>query len=129
MTLQGQWWSESDSYVSDIFSVLSLDADRPALHWRSQVISGGELIRSVLEIFHALRDSGARKGDVVAILVAPNSPEMLTVRYAAHLLGSAVCYLRSANPVSNSAVLPPEHQIQILRDTEAVTLYTDVESR
>ncbi|MBT2406516.1 MULTISPECIES: hypothetical protein [unclassified Streptomyces] len=53
---------------------------------------------------------------------------MLTVRYAAHLLGSAVCYLRSAHPVSNAAVLPPEHQIQILRDTQAVTLYTDAES-
>jgi fatty-acyl-CoA synthase len=92
------------------------------------VISGAELNRSVLEIFHALRDNGVRKGDVVAVLVAPNSPEMLTVRYAAHLLGSAVCYLRSAHPVSSAAVLPPERQIQILRDTQAVTLYTDAES-
>lgn len=73
MTLQGQWWSESDSYVSDILSVCSLDSDRSVLHWRGQVISGAELNRSVFEIFHSLRDNGVRKGDVVAVLVAPNS--------------------------------------------------------
>ncbi|WP_374104277.1 acyl-CoA thioesterase domain-containing protein [Streptomyces sp. ISL-43] len=79
MTLQRQWWSGSDSCVSDILSVCSLDSDRPVLHWRGQGISGAELNRSVLEIFHALRDNGVRKGDVIAVLVAPNSPEMLTV--------------------------------------------------
>lgn len=79
MTLQGQWWSESDSYVSDILSVCSLDSDRPVLRWRGQVISGAELNRSVLEIFHTLRDNGVRKGDVVAVLVSGHGrrrPEM-----------------------------------------------------
>ncbi|MEU9469687.1 AMP-binding protein [Streptomyces avermitilis] len=83
---------------------------RAVLHWRGQVISGAELNRSAFEIFHALRDNGVRKEDVVAVPVAPNSPEMLTVRYAAHLLGSVVCCLRSAHPVSNVAALLPEHQ-------------------
>lgn len=43
MTLHGQWWSESESYVSDILWVSSLDSYRAVLHWRGQVISGAEL--------------------------------------------------------------------------------------
>jgi hypothetical protein len=68
--MTGQLWSESDSYVSDTLSVCSLGSDHPILRWYGQVISGAELNRSVLEIFHALRDNGVRKGDVVAVLVA-----------------------------------------------------------
>ncbi|MFG2993442.1 class I adenylate-forming enzyme family protein [Streptomyces sp. NPDC048257] len=128
MTSQDHWWSASDSYASDILSVFAAAPDRPAVNWRGETVSRGELLRSVTEAFHALHDSGVRAGDVVAILVAPNSPEMLTARYAAHLLGGAVCYLRSTNPGSSQVALPLDQQIKILRDTEAVTVYTDAEN-
>ncbi|WP_410641248.1 class I adenylate-forming enzyme family protein [Amycolatopsis sp. lyj-346] len=127
MSLPGHWWSASQSYVSEILSLLAAEPDRDVVHWRGEAFSGGDLIRSVTEAFLALRDRGVGKGDVVAILVAPNSPETLTVRYAAQLLGGAVCYLRTTNPGTKVTVLPLDQQIQILRDTDAVTVYADDE--
>ncbi|MFF8830394.1 class I adenylate-forming enzyme family protein [Streptomyces sp. NPDC015131] len=128
MGLPAAWWRTSHSYVSDILSLLAEAPEREAVHWRGDALSGGDLIQSVTEAFLALRERGVGKDDVVAILVAPNSPEMLTVRYAAHLLGGAVCYLRTTNPGTRDTVLPLDHQIQMLRDTGAVTVYTDAEA-
>src|SRR5690349_14340043 len=106
MSLPEHWWSASRSYVSEILSLLAATPNRDVVHWRGEAFSGGDLIRSVTETFFALRNRGVGKGDVVAILVAPNSPEMLTVRYATHLLGGAVCYLRTTNPGTRTTVLP-----------------------
>ncbi|MFI1285894.1 class I adenylate-forming enzyme family protein [Streptomyces sp. NPDC020858] len=128
MSLPQHWWSASQSYVSEILSLFAAAPDRDVVHWRGEAFSGGDLIRSVTDTFLALRDRGVGKGDVVAILVAPNSPEMLTVRYATHLLGGAVCYARTTNPGTKATVLPLDHQIQILRETEAVTVYADAEN-
>ncbi|MET8732384.1 fatty acid--CoA ligase family protein [Streptomyces parvus] len=128
MSLPGHWWSARQSYVSDILTLFAAEPERDVVHWRGTAFSGDDLIRSVTEAFIALRDRGVGKGDVVAILAAPNSPEMLTARYAAHLLGGGVCYVRTTNPGTRATVLPLDHQIQILRDTEAVTVYTDDES-
>jgi fatty-acyl-CoA synthase len=64
---------------------------------------------------------------MVAVLLAPNTPETLAVRYATHLLGGAVCYLRTTNPGTKTTLIPQDHQIQILRETGAVTVYTDAE--
>lgn len=127
MSLPEPWWRASQSYVSEILSLLAASPDREFVHWRGEAFSGGDLIRSVTETFLALRNRGVGKGDVVAILVAPNSPETLTVRYATHLLGGGVCYLRTTNPGTRTTVLPLDHQIQILRETEAVTVYADAE--
>jgi fatty-acyl-CoA synthase len=128
MSLPQHWWSASQSYISEILSLLAAAPDRNVVYWRGEAFSGGDLIRSVTETFLALRNCGVGEGDVVAILVAPNSPEMLTVRYATHLLGGAVCYLRTTNPGTKATVLPLDHQIQILRDAEAVTVYVDAET-
>ena len=128
MSLPTHWWSTSRSYVSEILSLFAAEPDRDFAHWRGQAFSGGDLIRSVTDTFLALRDRGVGKGDVVAILVAPNSPEMSTARYAAQLLGAAVCHLRTTNPGTKATVLPLDHQIQILRETGAVTVYADAES-
>ncbi|WP_327361804.1 class I adenylate-forming enzyme family protein [Streptomyces sp. NBC_01296] len=127
MSLPEPWWRASQSYVSEILSLLAAAPDRDVVHWRGKAFSGGDLIRSVTETFLALRNRGVGRGDVVAILVAPNSPEMLTVRYATHLLGGAVCYVRTTNPGTRTTILPLDHQIQILRETEAVTIYADAE--
>lgn len=128
MSLPENWWSSSQSYVSDILSLFAAEPDRDVAYWRGEAFSGGDLIKSVTEAFLALHNCGVGKGDVVAILVGPNSPEMLTARYATYLLGGAVCYLRTTNPGTNAAVLPRDQQIQILRDTEAVAVYADAEN-
>ncbi|MFF3177756.1 class I adenylate-forming enzyme family protein [Streptomyces sp. NPDC057900] len=127
MSLPGHWWSKSQSYVSEILSLFAAAPDQDVAHWRGKAFSGSDLIQSVTDIFLALRNSGVGKGDMVAILVAPNSPEMLTARYATHLLGGAVSYLRTTNPGTTATVLPLDHQIQILRETDAVTIYADAE--
>ncbi|MEU7616655.1 long-chain fatty acid--CoA ligase [Micromonospora rifamycinica] len=127
MSVPEHWWSASKSYVSEILSILAATPDRDAVRWRGRPFSGGDLIQAVADAFVALRDCGVGKGDVVAILVAPNSPEMLTARYATQLLGGAVCYLRTTNPGTRATLLPLDHQLQILRDTGTVTVYTDAE--
>ncbi|MEU5838347.1 fatty acid--CoA ligase family protein [Streptomyces diacarni] len=127
MSLREHWWSASQSYASETLSLLAAEPGRDVVYWRGEAFSAGDLIQYVTETFLALRDRGVGKGDVVAILVAPNSPEMLTVRYAAHLLGGAVCYLRTTNPGTRDTVLPVDHQIQMLHDTGAVTVYADTE--
>lgn len=127
MSLADRWWSPSQSYASDILTLLDEDTDRRVAHWRGTDFSCGDMIRSVGAAFVALRDSGVAEGDMVAVLLAPNTPETLAVRYATHLLGGAVCYLRTTNPGTKTTLLPQDHQLQILRDTEAVTVYTDAE--
>ncbi|MCR3752115.1 class I adenylate-forming enzyme family protein [Lentzea californiensis] len=119
------WWTASRSHVSEILSVLAGAPDSPAAHWRGEVFTGGDLLRSVTDAFHALRECGVGKGHVVAILVAANSPEMLTVRYATHLLGGAVCYLRTSNPGTRSTVLPLDDQVRVLHETGATAVYAD----
>ncbi|MFJ8397664.1 class I adenylate-forming enzyme family protein [Streptomyces sp. NPDC094144] len=121
------WWRAGQGYASEILTLLADAPDRDVLYWRGETFSGGDLVRSVTEVFSVLRERGVGKGDVVAVLVASNSPEMLIVRYAVNLLGGAVCYLRTTNPGTISAVLPVEHQIQMLQETEAVTVYADAE--
>jgi fatty-acyl-CoA synthase len=128
MSLPEHWWSASRSYVSEILSLLAAEPAREFVYWRGIAFSGGDLIRSVTETFLALRNCGVGRDGVVAILVAPNSPEMLTVRYATQLLGGAVCYLRTTNPGTRATVLPLDHQIQILHDTGAAIVYADAES-
>jgi fatty-acyl-CoA synthase len=128
VSLPENWWSPSQSYVSEILSLFAADPDRDVAYWRGETFSGGDLVRSVTETFLALRDRGVGRGDVVAILAEPNSPEMLTARYATHLLGGAVCYLRTTNPGTKATILPLDQQLQILRDTKAATVYVDAEN-
>ncbi|MET9496300.1 long-chain fatty acid--CoA ligase [Streptomyces sp. NPDC006552] len=128
MSLPEHWWSASRSYASEILSQLAAAPEEDVFHWRGTSFSGSDLIRSVTETYLALRDRGVGRGDMVAILVAPNSPETLTARYAVHLLGGAVCYVRTTNPGTRTTVLPLDHQLQILRETGAVTVYADAET-
>ncbi|MEU8431919.1 AMP-binding protein [Streptomyces sp. NPDC029216] len=120
--------AEPTGYAARIMAVLAADPDRPAVHWRGRAVTAGEFARSVAGAIRALRALGAGPGSVVGCLVAPNSPDMLTARYAAHLLGAAVCYLRSTNPGSTTPVLSVDAQLRVLRDTSADVLFTDAEN-
>ncbi|GAA1300950.1 hypothetical protein [Streptomyces javensis] len=50
---------------------------------------------------------------------------MFYVRYAAHRLGAAVCYLRTTNPGSSARILPVDAQLRILVSTSVDVLYAD----
>ncbi|WP_405824909.1 AMP-binding protein [Streptomyces sp. NBC_01390] len=117
-----------DCYALDILSALTDTPDRVAVHWRGREIRAGELARSVADTVRTLRRRGIGPGNTVGILVTPNSPEMLTVRYATHLLGGAVTYVRGTNPGSTVPVLSTDAQLRILFDSSAAVLYTDTEN-
>src|SRR4051812_14471141 len=128
MAVPDHWWSEHDGYAARIMSVLAAGADRTAVHWRGRAISAAELADSVTGTAQALRANGIGPASVLGVLVAPNSPDMLSARYAAHLLGATVCYLRSTNAGSTVPVLSADEQLRILLDTGAAALLTDPEN-
>lgn len=115
-------------YAARILTKLSAEPDHVALHWRGQDIRAGQFAQSVVEAVHALRDLSVGPGSLVAVLAAPNSPDMLCARYAANLLGAAVCYLGTTNPGSAKRTLPFDAQLRILLDTAASVLFTDEEN-
>lgn len=121
-------WDEEPCYALDVLSALAADPERVAVHYRGRAISAGELARSVVDTVRGLRELGVGPGSVVGVLVAPNSPEMLTVRYAVHLLGAGLTYVRGSNPGSTAHVLSTESRLRILLDSSADVLYTDAEN-
>ncbi|MEV5953329.1 AMP-binding protein [Streptomyces sp. NPDC051987] len=120
--------NEDAGYALELLTALTADPDRAAVHWRGEWITAGRLARSVAESVRTLRKLGIGPGTMVAVLVAPNSPEMLSVRYATHLLGGAVTFIRGANPGSTVPVLSREAQLRILFDSAAAVLWTDTEN-
>lgn len=128
MALPDGWWAPHDGYVARILSALTAQPDRVAVRWRQQALTGGEFAASVAATAALLRERGAGPGGVVGVLTASNSPDMLRVRYAAHLLGAAVCHVRSTNPGTSAPALPVEAQLRILLDTRVRVLFTDAEN-
>jgi fatty-acyl-CoA synthase len=127
-TAPDAWWAGAQGYVSEVLSIVAAEPDTEVLRYQGFVLTGAEFLRSVAGTHRALRKAGTRRGAVVAVLTASNSPEMITVRYAAHLIGGAVCYLRSTNPGSSASMLSVEDQLEILRATGATVLYADRDS-
>lgn len=127
-TALGAWWADTKGYVPEVLSTVAADPEKEILRYQGSVITGAEFLRSVAGVHRALREAGAKRGTVVAVLTASNSPEMITVRYATHLLGGAICYLRSTNPGSSASMLATADQLAILRATGATVLYADHDS-
>ncbi|MFF0488561.1 class I adenylate-forming enzyme family protein [Nocardia sp. NPDC004068] len=128
MSAAERWWTAVGGSVAAVLDTLWRNPERIITHYRGGRISGLEHIRSVTGLYDALKRAGAGPGSVVAVLTAPNSPDMITVRHAAFLLGAAVCYLRSTNPGSNVVMQSVADQTAILRETGAAVLYADDDS-
>jgi fatty-acyl-CoA synthase len=127
-TASDGWWAAAGGYVAELLSVLAKEPDKPVLHYRGSWITGGAHLRSVTGIYRALQHAGVGHGTVVGVLTASNSPDILVVRHAAHLLGAAVGHLRTTNPGSSAAMLAIDDQLDILRTTGAAVLYADRDS-
>lgn len=115
-------------YVDRILAALGTDPERPAVRWRDRWITAGEFEASIVGAARRMHAAGVSEGGIVALLTTPNSPVMLTARYAAHLLGAAVCHIRSTNPGRLDSILRPDEQAGILADTSAALLAADPES-
>ncbi|WP_051938955.1 class I adenylate-forming enzyme family protein [Phaeacidiphilus oryzae] len=122
------WWSGHGGYAARIMSALAAEPDRTAVHWRGRAVGAADFAGAVTGTARTLREHGVGPGRVLGVLVAPNSPDMLSARYAAHLVGAAVCYLRSTNAGSTGPVLSADEQLRILLDTGAAALLADAEN-
>jgi fatty-acyl-CoA synthase len=88
------------SYIDSLVTALGGAGDRPVLRSAEagtagtgmSGITGAELLAMIYRYARVLDAQGLRPGDLVALL-APNRPEALAVRYAAHLIGAAAVYL------------------------------------
>ncbi|MCX5388048.1 class I adenylate-forming enzyme family protein [Streptomyces sp. NBC_00083] len=125
VTAGGAWWSDAGGYVPGVLEALAEHPGKVVLRYPGTELTAGAYLRAVTGTYRTLRAAGAGRGTVVAVLTAPNSPDMITVRHAAHLAGAAVCFLRSTNPGTSTAMLPLTDQLGILRATGASVLYAD----
>ncbi|MER6531978.1 fatty acid--CoA ligase family protein [Streptomyces sp. NPDC001508] len=127
MDLSDGWWTPHGGYAARVLSALAAQPDRAAVRWRRHTWGAGEFAASVGETARVLQAAGAGPGRVVGVLTSSNSPDMLRVRYAAHLLGAAVCHIRSTNPGTTTGMLPVEAQLRMLLDTRVGVLFADAE--
>ncbi|MFJ1639891.1 class I adenylate-forming enzyme family protein [Streptomyces sp. NPDC088256] len=127
-TERREWWAAAGGYVAELLSALTQVPEEPVLHYRGRWLTGRDHLRAVTGMHRALHASGVGHGAVVAVLTASNSPDILAVRHAAHLLRAAVGHLRTTNPGSSAAMLGFDDQLEILRTTGASVLYADEES-
>jgi fatty-acyl-CoA synthase len=120
----GAWWYHSH-YVHRILAALIKDTGRTVLIRGGIRLTGGMLAKSILADASLLRRNGIGHGSVVAILTQPNHPIMLTVRYAAHLLGATTVCIRSDNARSDDRMLAADDQARMLAETGACLLVAD----
>ena len=76
-----------DVYVQDLVAVLQRGGQRPVLRHAGSDTTAAGLLAAIARHSRALASLGIGPGDLVA-LFAPNRPEALAVRYAAHLAGA-----------------------------------------
>ena len=79
-------------YIEGLVEALGAAGARPVLRHGGRDVAGAALLADVHRYARALDGLGIGRGDLVALL-APNSPDALAVRYAAHLLGAGAVYL------------------------------------
>jgi fatty-acyl-CoA synthase len=83
---------EDQVYIHRLLRELQRAGQSATLRCRGQEISGEMLRASIFQYAHVLRDMGIGRGTLLA-MYAPNRPEALAIRYAAHVLGAATVYL------------------------------------
>ncbi|MEU8431860.1 fatty acid--CoA ligase family protein [Streptomyces sp. NPDC029216] len=111
-------------YVSRMLDVLARAPRQTRIRGRAGSLDGAALVRSVHRAHDALRAAGAGPGTTVGILTGANHPLTFTARYAAHLLGAGVMYVRSVNPGSDLP-LPAAEQAALLAECGVSVLVTD----
>jgi fatty-acyl-CoA synthase len=79
-------------YIKRLIDRLSEASDKPCLKHAGGDISRGELLARTYRFARVLESLGIGRGDIVA-LFAPNVPDALAVRYAAHLIGAGATFL------------------------------------
>ncbi|HEY2442104.1 MAG TPA: fatty acid--CoA ligase family protein [Streptosporangiaceae bacterium] len=118
-------WQNHDHYIYKVLSALVREPSRMVIRSASLSLTGGAFAKSILTAASLLRQNGITNGSTVAILTKPNHPHMLTIRYAAHLVGATAVFIRSNNPRSDDEMLPAADQANMLSEVDARLLITD----
>ena len=84
--------SEAEVYIHRLLQELERAGPAAVLRYRDQDISGDLLRDLIFRYARVLRDMDIGRGSLLAMF-APNRPEALALRYAAHVLGAATVYL------------------------------------
>ncbi|GAA2876872.1 AMP-binding protein [Pseudonocardia halophobica] len=79
-------------YIEDLVATLEAAGERPVLRCDGVDTTAAGLLAAIRRTARALDGLGVGRGDLVALL-APNRPEALAVRYAAHLIGAGAVFL------------------------------------
>nr|WP_242705239.1 MULTISPECIES: AMP-binding protein [Streptomyces] len=104
------------SYAEQILDHLNDAPEREVLLHGERRVSAGEFRALVHRLARALKERGLGRGTTVSLL-GGNLPEVIAVRYAAHLLGCRVNHLYNK--------LSAEAQVAIVRDVETRALIVD----
>jgi fatty-acyl-CoA synthase len=91
-------------YLEELVATLKEAGDRTVLEHDGVATTAADLLASTYRYARALDGLGIGRGDLVA-LHAPNSPDALAVRYAAHLVGAATMYLPALPEAQQRAAL------------------------
>jgi fatty-acyl-CoA synthase len=83
---------EDQIYIHGLLEALQRAGNSTILRYRGQDISGDMLRASIFRYARVLREMNVGRGSLLAMF-APNRPESLALRYAAHVLGAASVYL------------------------------------
>ncbi|HEY3688604.1 MAG TPA: AMP-binding protein [Streptosporangiaceae bacterium] len=102
--------------VGVVLAAFAGSRDRPAITHAGATWTYGDLLDRIHRTARALRASGLRRGDVLAVLTG-NRPETYVLRYAAHALGCATTILYDG--------LAPALLARMLHTTGAATLVFD----
>jgi fatty-acyl-CoA synthase len=90
---------ESDVYIVKLLRELRRAGRSTVLRYRDESLSGEALLALIFQYARVLRGLGIRRGTLLGMF-APNRPEAIAIRYAAHVLGAATVYL-SAPPTES----------------------------
>src|ERR1700685_640800 len=101
------------TYIDSLVAVLGEAGPRTVLRRGGTDISGAELLAMISRYARVLDGLGLGRGDLVALL-APNRPEALAVRYAAHLIGAAATYLSAPPPAGTRAKMIAQFDPQLV---------------
>src|SRR6202021_3068840 len=77
---------DHDVYIVKLLRELRRAGRSTVLCYRDESLSGEALLALIFQYARVLRDLGIRRGNLLGMF-APNRPEAIAVRYAAHVLG------------------------------------------
>jgi fatty-acyl-CoA synthase len=90
---------ENNVYIAKLLLALRHAEHSTVLRYRDESFSGEALLTLIFRYAQVLRDLGIRRGTLLGMF-APNQPEAIAIRYAAHVLGAATVCL-SAPPTES----------------------------